>query len=121
MTEAFGLSDIALWNIILGFVTPLVVSIATKPHMKPASKIAIQFGFAIAIGFITAYLYGGFETRTIVSSILLVLAVSALSYQSVWKPTGTAERIEASVAAGADSVDPEPLPEAEDVNPQDVG
>ena len=128
MTDAFGLSDIALWSIIIGFVAPLVVAFVARPALDPWAKIAIQVAFCLVVGVITAYLYGQFDGRGIVSAVLLIFAVSILAYKGFWKPTGVADSIESGILAGdvdtavatSDSPAASDLPAADDVDPQDI-
>ena len=128
MTDAFGLTDVALWSLILGFVAPIVVAFAARPTMKPWAKIGIQIVFSLVVGSITAYLYGQFTTRGLTSIILLVFGASILAYKGIWKPTGVADSIESGILSGevdtavatSDSPAADDLPDADDVDPQDL-
>ena len=128
MTDVFGLSDIALWSIIIGFVAPLVIAFVARPTLKPWAKIGIQVVFCLIVGTFTAYLYGQLNGREIISAILLILAVSILAYKGFWKPTGVADKIESGILAGevdaavatSDSPAAGDLPDADDVDPQDL-
>jgi len=123
MTDAFGLSDIALWAIIVGFATPLVVAVATRPNMKPAIKVLIQIVFVVIVATFTAYLNGAFTGRNIVSAILLVASASIIAYKGIWKPTGVADAIESNVLGGpthADAQVPAVAPVADTTVPQDT-
>ena len=119
-----GFSDIALWNIILGFLGPIIIAFVARPTMAPITKIIIQVLFSIFVGGVTVWLSDAFTGRTLVSSILLVLATSILSYKGFWKPIGVADSLEAGVNGGnadlavVDQSD-ETLPDAEDTSPQD--
>ena len=121
-----GFTDVALWNIILGFLGPVVIAVVARPTMAPMTKIIIQVLFSIFVGGTTVYLSEAFTGRTLVSSVLLVLATSVLSYKGFWKPIGVADSLEAGVNGGssdaaivADQSD-ESLPDAEDTVPQDL-
>ena len=105
MTDAFGLSDIALWNIIIGFIAPLVVALVARPALNPWAKIAIQVAFCLVVGVITAYLYGQFDGRGIVSAVLLTFAVSILAYKGFWKQVTPElkEKTSVTLAKGDDS------------------
>lgn len=120
--EPFGLTDLALYNIILGFLAPVVIALIARPAMSPIAKIIIQVMFSIVVGFFTAYFNNALAGRSVVSCILLVLASSALAYKAFWKPTGFADSIEAGVNGGDSDLaeGEEDIPEARDTIPQDA-
>lgn len=118
METTFGLSDIALWMVFLGFIAPIVIAFVSRPTLKPWVKIVIQVVFCVIVGTITAYLNGQFEGRSIVSIILLVFAISVLAYKGFWKPTGISDRVEAGVLTGPDA--DAAVVEPDETNPQDV-
>ena len=47
MTDAFGLTDVALWSLILGFIAPLVIAFVARPQMVAWVKILIQVVFCL--------------------------------------------------------------------------
>ena len=128
MNGTVDLTDLQLWLLIIGFVGPLVISFVSRPTLAPWAKIAIQVVYSAIAGAGTAYLSGQFDGRTVISSVLLVLAVTVLSYKGLWKPTGVSDSIESGVLAGevdlavptSDSSAADDLPDAEDVDPQDI-
>lgn len=126
MEEIVGLSDLALWTVLLGFFGPIVIAVAAKPAMKPLAKIGIQVGYSVIAGVGTAYFTGAFTGREIVSAVLLVFASSVISYKGLWKPTNAAETVERSINGGDDTTvdsavnEADELPEPEPVSPQEA-
>ena len=120
MEQAFTLTDVQLWSIILGFLSPLIVAWAARPEMRPIFKILIQVVFSIVVAVVTAFLNGELEGRSVVSILLLVLASSTLSYRGLWRPTGVTDAIETGINGGSSDLSGADLPEADEVDPQDI-
>jgi len=88
-----GLSDVHLWYLLVGFFLPLVVSFLKQPGWSKKTTTLVTFLVFIVVGAVTVYLLGAFTGRTVVSSILIVAAISLVFYQGFWKPTGVDEKV----------------------------
>lgn len=88
------MSNLEMWTLIVGFVTPLIVSVINQPSWSPMLKSAIAFVVAAVLGAVTAYFKGNFDGQTVLSSILLVIVTAIATYQGFWKPTTIAPRLE---------------------------
>lgn len=88
-----GLSDVHLWYLLIGFFLPLVVSFLKQPGWSKKTTTLVTFLVFIVVGAITVYLLDAFSGRSLVSSILIVAAISLVFYQGFWKPTGIDEKV----------------------------
>lgn len=79
-----GMTDTAMWAVVVGFVSPLVLKFLIAAKWRPWVKSAVAFLFSAIIGTLTALLTGAFEGLGIPSTILLVLVVSIASYKGFW-------------------------------------
>lgn len=118
MDELLGMSDLQLWNVIIGFLVPVVVAVVTRPTMQPIVKIVIQIAFSVVVGFGTAFFSGIFTGRSIATNVLIIFAASVIGYKGFWGPTNFADRIEAKTSPDYEAQ--HAIPPADDVNPQDV-
>lgn len=88
-----GLSDLDIWNILVGFFLPVAVSVIKQPRWSKPVKTIAAFVVFVIVGFITAWLAGVLDGATIIRCILVV-ALSALTfYNSFWKPLGADAKI----------------------------
>lgn len=96
--EIAQMTDMAMWSLIVGFFLPILVSLIKQSKWSKTAKVLLAFALFIVVGFVTAYLSGLLEARTIISSILIIAVVSLTMYQSFYKPTG----IDAKVSSVTD-------------------
>lgn len=87
------MTDAAMWAVIVGFLSPLIISLVQQPSWSNMARSLVTFGYSIVVGAVTAYLNGALEGRSLVSTILLVMVTAIASYQGFWKDAG-ARRIE---------------------------
>lgn len=91
-------TDLAMWNLLLGFLLPLVVAIVQQPKFSDPARALVTFVACVFAGAGTAYFEGSFTGRGIVSSILLTLVVALTTHRNFWKPSGVTPRIEAATS-----------------------
>lgn len=95
-------TDTASWALILGVLTPLVVSVVQQPKWPSQLRAVVALVAAVVVGTVTVLANGGFDdTSGVLGIIALVLVASNTAYATLWKPTGIAPLIEAKTSRGA--------------------
>lgn len=97
------LTDLAMWNLIVGFLSAtFILPVIQQPGWSERRRSLVTFGYSIAVGLVTAYLTGAFavlsDVKAGVTSILLTLVAAIASYRGFAKPTGVAPAIEAATS-----------------------
>jgi hypothetical protein len=95
------LTDLAMWSLIAGFFLPPVLAIIMQSGWDQRIKAAVAFLACLAVGVGVSYFEGDLDGRSWVSSSLVVLVAAISTYQSFWKPTGIAPKIEAATNLGS--------------------
>ena len=102
------MSDVDMWTLIVGFFTPVIISVIQQPKWSDALRSGVAFLCCIIISVVTLFLNNGvsFSNVTIrewVTAVLVILVTSISTYKGWWKPTGISPAIEkaTSGAAGA--------------------
>lgn len=106
------MSNLVMWNLIVGFLMPNLVAILQQPKFTSQVRALITAGAAVMGGFGTAYFTGSFNFEDVVGSILITGVAAITFYKGFWKPTGVATSIE-----NATSKTP---PTVEQVHPEDA-
>jgi hypothetical protein len=89
------LGDTQSWGLILGVLTPLVVSIIQQPRWSDPVRAIIHVVAAVVVGVVTVLANGQItDQSTILTTIAVVLVASSAAYGYVWKPLGVAPKIE---------------------------
>lgn len=92
------MTNVQMWAIIVGFLTPLVVALIQQPTWIPAVRAVVGFLAAVVFGTGTAYFAGDFNGTSWVTGVLLVLVSAISTYKGFWQPTGIAPRIETATS-----------------------
>jgi hypothetical protein len=79
------MTDAAMWAVIVGFISPLVLNFIISATWPAWVKALIAFGFSAIVGTVTAIIAGAYEGLGIPSTILLTAVVAITAYQSFWK------------------------------------
>lgn len=95
------LTDGAMWAIIVGFLTPPVLSIIQRPTWAQHWRAILTFVWCAVTGAITAYFASAFTGKSIITSILLVLVTAIATYKGLWKPTSISPKIETATSPAA--------------------
>lgn len=90
------------WSLILGFATPLLVSVITKSTMDSRLKQIIAIATSVLVGVINLLVQGAvtdwsFTWNNILVLLAAVVGASSAAYTLLWKPTGVAESIESKI------------------------
>lgn len=97
------LSDVAMWEMVVGFLSAtFVLPLIQQPRWAERARALVTFLWSILSGLGTIYLTDGFRdvdtVREVATSILLVLVSAIASYYGFAKPTGIAPAIERATA-----------------------
>ncbi|WP_196942856.1 hypothetical protein [Streptomyces sclerotialus] len=88
------MTNAQMWALIVGFASPLLISVINQPHWSSTARAAVQVAVSVLVGLGTAYFAGDFAGQDIITSILLA-SVSAISaYKGIFKPTGMSPAVE---------------------------
>ncbi len=90
--------NLTMWSLIVGFLSPVVISIIQQPSWQRPLRAVVTFLWAVIVGAATAYFSDEFGGRSIVSSVLFVLVTAIATYNGLWKRTGIAPAIEGATS-----------------------
>ena len=81
--------------VVVGFVTPLLISVLQQPNLAKWQRTALSFGASIVLGGLTAYATGMFDdAKSLVTVIVVLYTASETFYQKLWKQVGLTQQIE---------------------------
>ena len=86
--------DLVMWATIVGFVSPLIISIIQQPKFNEGAKAIITFLYCLVTSFITVILEGRFTQERFITCMLFVFVTAITAYKGLWKPTGASPAIE---------------------------
>lgn len=88
-------TDSASWALILGVLSPLLISVVQQPRWSDSVRAFLTLVFSVVIGVVTVLANGGLEDVSgVLGIIALVLVAANTAYRNFWKPTGIAPGIE---------------------------
>jgi len=111
-----GFSSLQLWDLVVGFIVPPLLSIVMQSHWDVRAQACIAFAVSILLGAVTTYLNGSVNIQDWVGSALIIAVTAMNMYNHFWKNTGVTQSIEAHTDFMGRR-QPVPLPE----NPMDTG
>lgn len=91
-----GLSNLAMWSIIAGALTPPIVAIVNRSHWPRGLKSVVMIAAAVVDGIVVSWLQGDLNFARFANSALIAGVAIITAYYGIWKPTGVAPAIEAS-------------------------
>jgi hypothetical protein len=91
-------TDTQMWALIVGVLLPPVVAAVQQPGFPTWLRSVIAVAASAVAGFVTVLVTGQLGGRSVVTAVLLTLVAAVSSYESVWKPTGIAPRVEAATS-----------------------
>jgi hypothetical protein len=101
---ASGLTDLAMWSLLVGFFLPPAVAIVQQPGWSDRFRAVVTFLICCIAGAGTAYFSDQFDGRPVVSSILLILVTTLGTFRGFWKPTRVAPAIEYATSGASTPV-----------------
>ncbi len=98
-----NLTDLAMWNLIVGFLSAtFVLPVIQQPTWTAGRRAAVTFVYSIVIGVGIAYFTGAFahlaDVKAAVTSVLLTLVAAISTYKGFAQPTGVAAAIESATS-----------------------
>ncbi len=90
-------SNLVEWNLIVGFLVPIVTAVIIRQAWAPGLKAIANFVVATIAALGVVYFKGDLDTsnkNAIISSILLVAVTSIASYHGLLRPTQVAPSVE---------------------------
>lgn len=89
-----GLSNLAMYALVVGFFLPPVLALVQQQSWSTKLRASIAFIACVVAGAGTAYFQGDLTGRRFAEATLVILTTGMATYQSFWKPTEIAPRIE---------------------------
>lgn len=82
--------------LVMGFVTPLLISVLQQPTLSKLQRTAVSIGASVVLGGLTAYAGGMFDdAKSLITVVLVLYTASETFYQKLWKQIGLTQSIEA--------------------------
>ena len=94
------MSNLMMWNLIVGFLSPTIISIIQQPKWRNEVRVGVTFILCMVFGGFTAYLNGQWNFGDVVGSILTVSVAAITFYKGLWKPAGVTPAIENATSPG---------------------
>lgn len=95
-------SNVAMWGLIVGFLTPIVLAVVQQPSWSQAVRSVVMFVFALIAGGATAYFAGQLDGKDVTTAVLIVMVSAISTYEGFWKKTGIAPKIEVATSPKAE-------------------
>ena len=89
----FG-DNAALFAVIIGFALPGLISFVNQAGWSSQLKGMVAFVSSVVAGAGTAFFTDQWNGEDVIRSIMIVLILSQIAYQTFWKPTHIASSIE---------------------------
>ena len=80
-----GLTDAAMWALIVGFAQPYALQFIIQSGWDKKVQALVALGFSVLTGGVTAWFAGAFTGLGVVSTILVVAVASISFYKGFWK------------------------------------
>lgn len=97
------MTDLAMWNLIVGFLSAtFVLPIIQQPAWSAAKRAGVTFVYSVIVGLGIAYFTGAFDhvsdVRAGITSVLMTLIAAIATYKGFAQPTGVAGAIESATS-----------------------
>jgi|GEM_PF-1518238 len=89
-------TNVAQWSFLVGVFLPMAIAFVTQAHWSAMAKGIATFVVSLIAAIGTAYFAGQLNRGDIVSSLLIILVMATLTYQTFYRPSGVAPKIEAA-------------------------
>lgn len=90
--------DLQNWQIVVGFLTPIILSVIIQPTWSKRVQSLIAFVWAVIVSLVVLLLQGDLNGRSWYSSALVIFVFSIGTYHGLWKPTAVAPAIESATS-----------------------
>jgi hypothetical protein len=115
-----GFTNLQMWDLIVGFLAPLLVSVIIQSHWDARAQTACAALVSIALAAVTVYLQGSFSPQDFISSALIIGVTAINVYHHFWSNTGVTQNLEVATNWFGKKA-PVPLPETPGIPPADTG
>jgi len=88
-----GLSNLAMWSLIVGALTPPLLSVIQQPRYARFRPV-LMIGAAVIDGVVISWLQGNLDFSRFVNSALVAGVAIITAYHGIWKPSGISPAIE---------------------------
>jgi hypothetical protein len=88
------MDNLSALNLIIGFFSPILISVITRPGWDPRLKTLVMVGVSVVVGFLTALFSDQLNLEDVTSAILTTMVASITAYYGVFKPSGVSPKIE---------------------------
>lgn len=82
------LGDLGQWNILVGFLFPLVMGLIKQSGWSHKTNAILSAVVAAVAAFVTTAAAGDLTAANWAESFILVFTVAVAAYNGLWKPTG---------------------------------
>lgn len=98
------MNQVTAWALIVGFLTPLVVSTINQPRWSATQKRVMAVVVAVVVGLGNVFVQGLIVDWTLsFGNVLIILATvlgaAQAAYALLWEPTGIAEKVETATSS----------------------
>jgi hypothetical protein len=98
------LSDAELWSALIAIVLPLAISAIQRQTWTLKEQALVAFGVCLVAAAGTCWFNNAFVGLSYARCVLIVVLVAYISWQSIWKPTGTTAAIAGAKARISESM-----------------
>lgn len=92
------MSNLVMWNLVVGFVLPMLIAVLQQPRFSKQSRAIITAVVCALGGAGTAYFNEDFQAGDVVGSILIVAVATITFYKGFFQPTGVSGAIESATS-----------------------
>lgn len=89
-----GLSNLAMWSLIVGALTPPLLSVVQQPRWPGWLRTGFMLGAAVVDGVVISWLQGNLDLARFTNSALVAGVAIITAYHGIWKPSGISPAIE---------------------------
>ncbi len=86
-------SDLIMVLGIIGFFTPIVISLLTQSKWSSRFKSAVLFAWCLLIGLAVSWFTGKLDPGNVVTSTLIVFTFAIAFYAGLWKQLGVTNKV----------------------------
>ncbi len=88
------MSELDMWNIVIGFFMPLVVALINQARWPATIKGLSSFAVCAAAAAVTVYVRGDWGAETWLRTVLVIFLTAIATYRLWWRPSEIAPRVE---------------------------
>ena len=99
------MNNAEMWSIVVGFVSAtFVLPVIQQPRWSDRTRSLVTLGYSLLVGLVTVWVNGGLRgdagsvSKSLTTSILLVLVSAISTYKGLAKPSGVAPAIEVATS-----------------------